>query len=55
MRNRALSLDGPEDLDATAEWEAEIQRRVREAESGTATLLDRAEFERRMQDRLSRR
>lgn len=50
-----LSLDGPVDLDAAGEWDAEIQRRIAEIEAGNATLIDRAEFELRMRERSSRR
>ena len=32
------SLDGPEDLDAQAAWEYEIQRRVAALEAGTLRL-----------------
>ena len=32
------SLDGPEDLDAQAAWEDEIQRRVAALEAGTLRL-----------------
>jgi putative addiction module component (TIGR02574 family) len=30
------SIDGPSDSDAQATWDAELQRRLREVESGTA-------------------
>ena len=49
-----LSLDGPVDRGAAAEWETEIQRRVAEVEAGTAKLIDRGEFDQRMRERLSR-
>lgn len=48
------SLDGPPDADADAAWEAEILRRASEIESGTANLIDREEFRRRMRARISR-
>ena len=32
------SLDGPEDRDAQAEWNAEIDRRIEAIEAGTAGL-----------------
>jgi putative addiction module component (TIGR02574 family) len=48
------SLDGPVDPRAAQEWEAEIQRRMDEIESGTATLIDRKDFAHRMRERLSR-
>jgi putative addiction module component (TIGR02574 family) len=48
------SLDGPADADATKEWEAEILRRLDAVDSGRARIIDRAEFSRRMRDRLNR-
>jgi putative addiction module component (TIGR02574 family) len=47
------SLDGPADPDVELAWEAEILRRLGEIESGTADLIDRQEFRRRMRGRLS--
>ena len=49
-----LSLDGPTDPDAEQAWDAEILRRIAEVESGTADLIDRKEFSRRMRTRTSR-
>ena len=49
-----VSLDGPVDTDAESTWDAEILRRLREVDSGTAELVDRAELRRRMQERMSR-
>lgn len=49
-----VSLDGPADPRAAQEWEAEFLRRMDEIESGTAKLVDRKEFARRMRERLSR-
>ncbi len=49
------SLDGPADSDATHSWDAEVLRRLDEIESGTAALVDRDEFSRRMRERLNRR
>ena len=46
--NLVASLDGPAELDA------EIVRRLDEIDSGTATLIDRQEFSRRMRARISR-
>lgn len=48
------SLDGPADADTEAAWEAEILRRLSEIDSGTANLIDREEFRRRMRTRMSR-
>ena len=47
------SLDGPPDTHAEPLWEAEILRRLSEIDSGTAKLIDREEFRRRMQARAS--
>jgi len=47
-----LSLDGPRDPLAAELWDAEILRRVDEVEAGTAQLVERDEFKRRMQERL---
>ena len=52
--NLVASLDGPADPDAEREWEAEILRRLAEIDSGTADLIDREEFRRRMRARMSR-
>jgi putative addiction module component (TIGR02574 family) len=48
------SLDGPADADAAKEWDAEILRRLDTVDSGRARIIDRAEFSRRMRDRLNR-
>jgi len=48
------SLDGPADKDAESAWDAEIQKRLDEIDSGTAKLVDREEFRRRMKARMSR-
>jgi len=42
------SLDGTIDSDAEEAWDAEIVRRLAEIDSGTAVLVDREEFRRRM-------
>jgi len=47
-------LDQPADTDAAQRWDLEILRRLDEIESGTAKLIDREEFSRRMRERLSR-
>ena len=52
--NLVASLDGPADPDADTAWDAEILRRLAEIDTGTATLIDREEFRRRMRARLSR-
>jgi len=46
------SLDGVPDSDAQDAWDQEIARRIGEVEAGTAKLIDRAEFRRRMRSRL---
>lgn len=48
------SLDGPADPDVETAWDAEILRRLAEIDSGTANLIDREEFRRRMRARMSR-
>jgi len=48
------SLDGPPDADASREWEDEILRRLDEVEAGTARILDRQEFTRRLRERITR-
>lgn len=48
------SLDGPFDPDAAKEWDAEILRRLGEVASGNARIIDRAEFVRRMRERIAR-
>ncbi|OGA55834.1 MAG: addiction module component CHP02574 family protein [Betaproteobacteria bacterium RIFCSPLOWO2_12_FULL_62_58] len=52
--NLVASLDGPADPDVETAWDAEILRRLAEIDSGTANLIDREEFRRRMRDRMSR-
>lgn len=46
-------LDGSADGDAAKAWNAEIVRRLDEIDTGTAELVNRAEFSRRMRDQLS--
>jgi putative addiction module component (TIGR02574 family) len=48
------SLDAPADPDAVDAWDQEIMRRLAEIDAGTAKLIDRAEFQRRMQARIGR-
>ena len=49
------SLDAPADADATEAWDKEIQHRLAEIDAGTAKLIDRDEFRRRMRERLGSR
>ena len=46
------SLDGAPDADARESWDREVVRRLAEIDSGTAKLIDRDEFRRRMRSRL---
>jgi putative addiction module component (TIGR02574 family) len=48
------SLDGPADQGVEKAWDAEVRRRLAEIDSGTAQLIDREEFGRRMRERMSR-
>lgn len=54
---RALvqSLDAPADTDAADRWDKEIARRLSAIEAGTANLIDRDEFRKRLQARLGGR
>jgi putative addiction module component (TIGR02574 family) len=45
------SLDGPADTGVAKAWDAEILRRLAEIDAGTARLIDREEFSRRMRAR----
>ena len=47
------SLDAPDDADAHDAWDREIARRLTEIDAGTAKLIDREEFRRRMRTRLN--
>lgn len=48
------SLDMPADADAAdAAWDHELNRRLAEVDAGTAVVVDRDEFRRRMQSRLA--
>lgn len=47
------SLDTPDDSDANEAWDREISRRLAEIDAGTAKLIDREEFRRRMRARLN--
>jgi putative addiction module component (TIGR02574 family) len=49
------SLDAPADADVADAWDREILRRLAEIDAGTAHLIDRDEFRRRMQARLDNR
>lgn len=48
------SLDAPPDAHVDEEWDNEILSRLAQVEAGTATLLDRDEFRRRMRARLGK-
>lgn len=48
------SLDAPAESDARSAWDQEIVRRLAEIDVGTAKLIDRTEFQRRMQARIGR-
>lgn len=50
--NLVASLDGPLEPDVERAWDAEILRRLAEIDSGTADLIDREEFGRRMRARM---
>lgn len=54
-RGEKASLDGPADADAEKAWGAEILRRLADIDAGTARLIDREEFSRRMRARINRR
>lgn len=47
------SLDAPADPDAADAWDHELMRRLAEVDAGTAVVVDRDEFRRRMQARLA--
>lgn len=51
-----VSLDGPGDdpTEVEAAWEAEIERRLDEIESGKAKMVSREEFSRHMREVLRR-
>ena len=46
------SLDAPDDADVLEAWDKEILRRLVEIDAGTAKLIDRDKFRRRMQARI---
>ena len=48
------SLDGPPDDGVAEAWDQEILRRLAEVDSGTAEIIDRAEFSRRLRERISK-
>ena len=52
--NLVASLDGPVEPDAEKVWDAEILRRLGEIDAGTAKLIDREEFSRRLRTRTRR-
>jgi len=47
------SLDGEIEANVDQEWDLEVSRRLAEIDSGTAILIDRAEFSRRLRERLN--
>jgi putative addiction module component (TIGR02574 family) len=49
-----VSLDAPADMGVAEAWDGEVLRRLEQIESGTAALIDREEFTRRMRERLTR-
>ncbi|MBI2799156.1 MAG: addiction module protein [Gammaproteobacteria bacterium] len=46
------SLDGPPDADALDSWDVEISRRLAAIDEGSAKLIDRDEFRRRLRNRI---
>ena len=52
--NLVASLDGPPDSDVERAWDLEIARRLSEIDAGTARLVDRVEFRRRIRARTHR-
>ena len=46
------SLDAPNDVGACSEWKQEIDKRVAQIDAGTAKLVDRDTFRKRMELRL---
>lgn len=54
LRAEALRLaDAPADDDAADAWDRELARRMAEVDAGTAVIVDRDEFRRRMQARFA--
>lgn len=51
-RDLVKSLDAPPDSGVGDAWDQEIARRLAEIDSGTAKLIDRDEFRKRMQARI---
>jgi len=54
VHDLVASRDGSADANAEQEWDIEVSRRLDEIDSGTATLIDRQEFSRRLRERLNR-
>lgn len=52
--NLVASLDGSAEQDVEKVWDSEILRRLAEIDSGTASLIDREEFGRRLRARIIR-
>ncbi len=53
-RDLVQSLDGPTDTEVADLWDKEIARRLADIDSGSAKLIDREEFRRRIRARLNR-
>jgi len=47
-RDLIKSLDVADDVSLSSEWELEIKKRISQIEAGTANLIDRNTFRRRM-------
>ena len=54
-RDLVASLDAPFDADAAEAWDVELRRRLAQIDDGTARLVDRDEFRRRLSERLAAR
>jgi len=52
--NLVQSLDGLPEAGVAKEWDTEILRRLDKIASGTAQIIDRAEFTRRTRARMTR-
>jgi putative addiction module component (TIGR02574 family) len=48
-----VSLDGPGESGVAEAWDIAVLRRLEQIESGSATLVDREEFKRRIRERLT--
>ena len=52
-RDLIKSLDAPPESDAADAWDREIVRRLAEIDAGTASMVDRAELRRRIEQRIN--